>query len=643
MADFGGPKKKSGKKKKSFWGRVSEAATRNPVTRVVGKTGKGFYEIGTGLPTGLYEAGRVSIQRGEEPYYEALLKGKRPSLRKQFSKEQRAMGRTIAKGTYTDLRHPLRNPASTLLTLGSVAAAPFSGGASLGVKGTAAISAAKAGGLRKGLKAGAKTKRKPPTRKFKGFESTETVSKKYAVPGKKTQTQTTTKKVPAKEYVVHASNNPLFRALRAATLDPAFKASRKRAIAGKRGGGYARQRVRRTEAEQARFTKQSKGEEPKPREITKAEEVIRGPMNLVRLRMLLNPRYYLQNIGGTAQMLAVGGGSGKAVAAAKQMRKKDPALFKRAQTTEGTGGMATLGLEAGAKGGLSKAVQKAMEKANIPESMMRPVALIKAAMDEGIDTPAKFRKMLNDPESQLSQRIMKRGNERVVDYARLGDAERRLIASQLPIFYAMTKGFTRYTARFPGEYPIKAGVAGQIGKEGKKRQKAAFGRLPWYAPYLIPLKGGKKAVNPGPLYSFQPGLDVGAQAAQPFLKGPQEGMTLLQHLGPGGELAYSFLTGKDPATGWGLPGTTGKKPSLNWAGAALAEQARRLGGGSLTQALGKQRESKTYEPISLKRQLALEAFGTGLVARKVKKTARKKWQKGQKKKKKSSGGSIASS
>lgn len=546
---------------------------------------KDFEDIATGLPAGLYR--------------QADAAGK---LLQAHPKPMARLLRDVAKGTYADMRHPLRHPGNTLLTALGIASG-VGGGISRTAAGAGAIS--RGAGVRGAVSAAA---RKPtPTRKFTGIPDR---------PGQ----------FP-KQYEVPANPNPLVRGARKVTLDPMYRASarraaadrkknfdktvkpktKERAAAGKevtrlrgerarlrekgmsaetlkgsldpdiadarrglrektkevrraekdatktRKGKYAQMVEGRTRDQQTRYTKQAReGREVKEFPAKSgAQELWHGPMNLLRMSMYLRPRYFAQNLGGTLGLLGMQQplGLGKSAVQAHKLRKSDREGYDSLRGAMGESGASSIGM--GTTGKLSGVTQEAARLANIPESHLRVLAILKEGRNEGLNPSQLVDLIRNAPESQKALRVMQRANEAVVDYSRLGPTERAFMRSGVPIFYPMTKNFARYGAQFPTHHSTLAAYFGQLGQEGRAEQVEGFGGYeppPW-SPYVIPT-GDNKLLNPQNVYQFSPGADLARQFFAPL---DEPTLSLATNIGPGPELAYALATGRQLPTGFRMP------------------------------------------------------------------------------------------
>jgi hypothetical protein len=361
-------------------------------------------------------------------------------------------------------------------------------------------------------------------------------------------------------FTAYGSRNPLLRGLRKVTLEPAYKASRARAVAGKSGGGYARSRVGRELEQRKRFEKQLAGVHAEAVKPGKLKSIVAAPTNVMRMGMFTRPRYVVQNVLGTGVQLGMQqgpGGLARSAAWYKHFKEFHPAQLKKAVNAMGGTGTASIAQEA--VGPLSGILHKTANVASAPESRMRPLALFKAARDERM-TPQQLADLLDNPKSniELFHRIVRKANDEVTDYSRIGKHERKFMQSQIPIFYPMTKGFSRYAGKFPGEHPVQAGLYGALGRQGKKKQEEKLGQLPSWAQYLTAVGGSKKhpvTIDPTLISPFQPGTDVGREIAQSLNllatgKQPIAGMTLLRHLGPTPQLAFEHIAGLQIPTGY---------------------------------------------------------------------------------------------
>jgi hypothetical protein len=688
-------------KKKGFLSRLSgySGASR----KFIADRGKEIEDIVTGLPTGLAMTAKAIDQAlpsshlpTEKFFFEKKGKHNDPKAIKEI-------GRATLEGMKNDLRHPLRNPTSTTLTL--LGLASLGGGAV--ARTSAGVSAASKSGK---LSQGARAALGPQvhTRSFSGVPK---------VPGQKSR----------KYKDVPANNNPVIRQARKVTLDPIYRASAKRAAksnvaprlkkdakvidetskdyldhviwdkstnkrltdpdeikkavveAGYAGvrkksgnikvydrnalkaiqpGGYARRTEFREREIRRRMHHERVGGDPeefgsskevrqrmtklqqekrerilnaeataRPEKATDwAKYVIGAPMNMVRASMYMDPKYTIQNMIGTGQLLAQQGG--RVVSNTKNARRlaRDfPEAWETVKHMSGQTGAQAISY--GARGPLTGAVHKMGEWAGKPEAYSRPTAIIEemtrtlGAGGRKVTAAdlAKFAQTANKEGISALQGAQRRGLENVIDYNRLGKNERAFMKTQIPIFYPMTKGFTRYAGQYPTQHSIQAALASQIGQQGDAEQKRGFGGVdppPW-APYAM-RTGPTKIKNPQNVYTFSPGMDVARQAAQAFVPGEQiPGLNLAQQAGPLPNLAVSALLGRELASGYPHRGVEEGKSS---AGDALREfLSITLPGMDYVRAAGYNPfnvpQSKTFKPMSLQEQALFNIFSPTLVDR----------------------------
>jgi hypothetical protein len=545
---------------------------------------KGGQEAARGLPTGIKMNAKAlaALSQGDP----------RP-----FGK----MGKQMARQTATDIRHPLRDPFSTFLT--ALALASAGGGASARVA-AAGKTLGKTGSASKALKAGAK---KPVyTRKFKGVRAPE-AERKGPASLRKYQTPRT--------YEVKASPNPLVRGARKATLDPIYKASRARAEAGKKGGGYSKKIETRTREERTRFAKQARAPEPGGAKATgKAigPEVLQAPMNLLRMGMVMRPRYFAQNLSSSGLMLALQQGPHglvKSAKTSKRIRKEDPAVAAHVRSAMGDPAQASGMIES--TGPLSGVAQKMAHYANAPESRLREQAFYAAARKHGLTKTGDIKKLLANPTSNKFHQIARDANDAMGDYSRLGKGERAFMRTGIPIFYPMFKALSRYGAQFPFEHSMSASIANQIGQEGFDQQQEDFGgELPPWSPYLTKF-GDDETSNFQNVHPFSPAADI-AEAIGGITTpgGGNPTRSLLQYTGPAPELLYGALTGNQLQTGWPMKGIDDGMTPLE---AALRDFMPTLPGADLAAMAGlmEPRTTKAYGKPTFEEQLMLWLLGPG--------------------------------
>ena len=327
-------------------------------------------------------------------------------------------------------------------------------------------------------------------------------------------------------------------------------------------------------------------------------KVLSAPMGALRTGMWLRPRYYLQNIGQTGQMLATEPVlSAKSANLARHIRGVDPHLYNqvRAITGDAQAGALAQGTAPGRIANLlgnripgkvgatirERGVQGTMgNAANIPESHVRMLSVLnelqkyhRAQGNLSVLTPEHVSRYIENVRRQgvISREHLpfRRSVENVGDFSRIysknmlrqrGWSEKEFMATHWPIFYPMFKALTRYGVRMPSEHPINFAATVATGKVGKKEQKRLLGPLPFWAQYLVPKgagdpnakRGPREAVfNPANIYNLQPGADIGRQAAEVVRTGgPRPGLSFLQEAGPAPGLAVGIATGHDLQTGY---------------------------------------------------------------------------------------------
>lgn len=389
------------------------------------------------------------------------------------------------------------------------------------------------------------------------------------------------------------------------------------------GGGYARMVERRTVDQRQRYAKQLR-EATNPTEERAVSrnlprDLWRAPLDLMRMGMYIRPRYYVQNLGGTTALLAHQGVSAGDVKAVAAIRKSDPELYKLLVAAGGETGTSSISFGGHSSGAIGRAQSRMSNLANRPEAHMRTFAIYKAAKDFGLEDPATLKRVLSKPDSNEAQLIMQRGNEAVVDYSRyggsgnLGQMEKSFVHSGIPIFYPMTKGFSRYLGRFPTQHPAQAGLLAQLGQEGKDFQRDNLGGepQPWF-PYITPGDEGTTQ-NLQNIYPYSPGADVLRQFAQ-TLPGAQRHPTLnlLQQLGPTGEFVGGALSGRQVATGFEYDEDT-----LDKYGSLLTALGDTVHSVAPFADLVSPRTSAAFGTPDLEERLKLWAVGPGFVKRKT--------------------------
>lgn len=680
------------KKPQPFWTEASRKSTG-----FGRKIGRNLEDIVTGFPTGVV-ATAEAIDR-------ALPRSPIPGVddkHKRDATQIKNIGKMTLKQMQEDLRHPLRNPVSTALTVAGI----LSLGTGAAARGAAGVSAASKGaGLRGAAKAAARPK--PAVRTLRGIQKPAPVTGGRYKSASGKWVEKAPPRTGRKDYKLVANKNPLVRGARKITLDKLYERSaakaaknaknprliegakvlkhgskeyekvignarttagilRKASMAGyaaiqrgdriqpvnkavlhpkqPRGGGYARFVERRTVDQRERYAKQLRSAinppDDKPVVNSLPRNLVRTPLDLMRLSMYVRPRYYVQNLGGTATLLAHMGASAGDVRAVRQIAKSDPELYRM---MIGAGGeTATSSISFGTTGGgvIGRTQQKAAHIANRPEAHMRTVAVYKAAKDFGIESPAQLKAILSKPDSNKAQLIMQRANEAVVDYSRVGGSsnfgkmEEGFVRSGLPIFYPMTKGFTRYAGRFPSEHPAQAGVLAALGQQGKELQRQGIGGepQPWF-PYITPT-GPDSTINLQNIYAFSPGADVIRQAAQALPTAERHPtLNLLQQLGPFVEFVTGGTSGRQLATGFEYDEDT-----LSQRGSLLTALSDTANSVIPFADLVRPRSSAAFGSPSPEERFRLWALGPGFVERKTDMSRVRQPNKGKRRRKKTNSG-----
>lgn len=595
------PKPKKKKSKGGFFSRVKSAASSaehflsEPVihTRAEAKGKrvpkawlKGAEEAATGFPSGVKYA-------TQEIYH-----GRGPKLAVDMGKAQ-----------YETARHPLRDPFSTSMLLLALASA--GGGAA--ARGATGIKAMKGvSGARKFSEfAKAASKRPVYERTIKGSRlpgpeipksregllqhaihmgiPTTSENKFRSLADLRKAIEGTFPKEPVKP---RTSPNPLARGLRKGIAD--YEARYRP------GKDVAREMKKRTRHETSMH--------PTPQPAKGGNVALKAldvPMDLVRLGMYTRLRTALQNTVQTGAMI----GSHqpfswpKSLIDMRWLAKNDPETWQAVKNVLGdTAARSYLHGRSGV-GPLTKVTDKLADLQNIPEANLRPAPFMKELRDRGVPREG-IRGIMKNPQSNLFQQSAYAAHKAVGDFGNVRDPISRIaMKSKIPIFWPMFKALTEYTAKFPLEHSIQASLGAQLGARGKEYQREKMGDLPWWYAYAVPI-GDHQSVNPGALYNFQPGVDVGRQTAEMFRSGgPTPGLNLLAELGPLAQLILSANTGTDPATGFPL-----KHMSHGSLLAALADFGENLSPYPLTQ-------PKSFEHSGPLKILGLQEFGSGLVPR----------------------------
>ena len=138
------------------------------------------------------------------------------------------------------------------------------------------------------------------------------------------------------------------------------------------------------------------------------------------------------------------------------------------------------------------------------DAMFRFNSIAYEARKAGYDTPAKFKTLLNQLEnpSGLSpdeaakvDAVAKNANREGIAYDRLNNFERQYITRGI-WFYPWVKGASVFAGRTLFEHPVKAGLLGAAGVQGRQQQQAQLGDLPSYEGGLFKVGGPDAAGNP---------------------------------------------------------------------------------------------------------------------------------------------------
>lgn len=675
-----GSRKTIKKEQKSFFGKWIQASRKLP-----GDFTRNVEDIVTGMPAGAVATAQAldaALPASPIPHVdEDRRKGPIFFLNERDSKPIKTLGKAMALGMAEDIRHPLRNPANTLLT----ALAVPSLGAGAGARSAAALNAAKMASRGSKLKSASRAAARKPMkhREVRGIRDPEKIlGDRYTIKIGKNLKETYEKK-PArsgpKVYLEDTSVNPVLRGARKVTFDALYNASRKRAsaqianpkfkpgakvvthgskeywnltrgarsakgieqrlrekgvagvqtkggkrtvvidkdqLAKMRGGGYARFIERRTKDKRARYTKQALSPEPKPRDQGAIGNLLGLPMDLLRMNMYASGRYTVQNNVTTALMNMMAGAGARHAKQAVKLRKLNRPVYERGKAVMGASATGSYSAGHGGTGLVGRAARKMGEIASAPEGAQRLGALLRVAEDMNMDE-ATLARHLENPSNNRAQLLFQRANERVADMSRYGGSspfgqkEQAFVGSGLPIFYPMTKAFTRYAAKFPAMYPAKAALLAGLGTQGKQLQEEGFGGevQPYYGYYAPSHKG--KSLNPQNISPFAPGGDVLRQVHNAVAANRAEDlpfMNVANQLGPLPEILGAAGTGHDIASGFELKDLENKSAL----GQALRDSAQHL---LPLNEFYFPRESKAHGSLDKKTLLMLRLLGPGLVER----------------------------
>lgn len=587
-------------------------------------------DIGKGLPTGLYMTGKTLL-------YDPI---RHPSDYKKQSKQVKDLGRAIGSGYKESVTHPLRHPGNTLLDLlgvASLGAGAVAKGASVSAK-VAELSGA---GARAEKLARFAQRTKRPVRTIKPHKSivrqgrpqTKVISRR----GKKMvlQNYRPVLKGAARNFEVAANPNPLVRGARKVIYDPTVgripavnRFNTQRAIAQMERRSkhamsdistYPTVREQLGAAARPPWKKLPQGPEVK---VPAWQRAMGLPANMLRATIYARPRYLAQNLPQALYFAATQGAIRPSILReVSHLKKNAPLTHRRAMAAAGEGMAKSLDIE-----GVGQRVGAMADVLNRPEAHIRVWTLAREAKQEGFKNLEDFIKALEaNPYNARVARVMERANEATIDYGRLGSGERAFMRTQLPIFYPMYKGFSRYAARFPTHHSVQASAMGQIGQAGRERQTEDFGGAPpWYQPYLISAGKDKKSfttLNPENLAIQSPGINLllaGQSITRPG--GPIGGSNYLQMLGPLADIMYSTNTGRELATGYEAKQEELWNP-LGSLGYGIREALPNIIPGaeflpSGTPYVGRP-APRTYENPDLMQKLLLWGFGPGYVPRKT--------------------------
>lgn len=334
------------------------------------------------------------------------------------------------------------------------------------------------------------------------------------------------------------------------------------------------------------------------------QTAVTAPMSALRIAMWLRPRYYVQNLMQTGQMLGTAPiQSAKSARLAANIYRTNRDLYHGVRSVTGEAQAGALA-EGTKPSRVANAVANRVENlprvgprvatqlrqrgiqgamgyaANIPESHLRAISVLnelarrnRASGSLSDLTPIKVEQAIHNVRSRgviaPEHLALTRARENVGDFGRIYSknqlkqvrpSEREFMQTGIPIFYPMFKALSRYGVRMASEHPALTAETVAVGKQGKKEQKRLLGPLPFWAQYLVPKDAGNpnakrsphEAVwNPANIYNLQPATDIGRQTAEVFRKGgPNPGISYLQEAGPAPNIAYGLFTGHDLQTGY---------------------------------------------------------------------------------------------
>lgn len=272
--------------------------------------------------------------------------------------------------------------------------------------------------------------------------------------------------------------------------------------------------------------------------------------NAQRVSILyLKPAYAIPNLLGNAALTLVqqGFAAPRNVAFASRMQwTLGKEMTARVDSLIGEGVAASLQGEAGLG---ARATQKLAHVWSLGvDRPFRRAAFVHEARVAGYRNPRQIEQLLTDPAHHDDLiNVVKRANRELIDYGRLSSRERQVVRRVI-FFYPWVKGSTMYAGHFLAEHPVKAGVAGQVGRYGQEESAKELGPTPSYLEGSFKAGGG--LVNPTSAAILQTPAQAASAIASLLPGGPQTKASLpAGFVTPALELALALATRQNPQTG----------------------------------------------------------------------------------------------
>lgn len=207
----------------------------------------------------------------------------------------------------------------------------------------------------------------------------------------------------------------------------------------------------------------------------------------------------------------------------------------------------------------------------ILDTPFRDNAFFTEARRHGYSTWPKIKKLIDDAmagdEAAIRQfsTITRRANRNIIDYARLGPAEKRWVR-RIIFFYPWFKAATVYSGRLLAEHPLQALIANRLGVYGTQENKKFFGPLPSFmegvikaGERVVPGLPGKqpRVINPQAVTILGTAGQMLNAGANVVAGGGTSADQLSQFLTPALSAGVAAFTHKDPFTGADYPAQMG--------------------------------------------------------------------------------------